>query len=42
MVHFLYHRLREMLVFLEEGNHPLLHCHKFDVSVPCMFMNRKY
>ena len=42
MVHFVYRRLRDMLVVLEEGNHPLLHCPKYDMLVPWRLMNGKH
>ena len=42
MVHFMYRRLRDMLVVLEEGNHPLLRCIKCDSPPPWRSMNGKH
>ena len=42
MVNFLYRPLQEMLVVLEEGNHPLLHYPKFNMFAPWRLTNGKH
>ena len=38
-VHFVHHHMRGTIVVLEEGNHPLPLCPKFDIFVSCEALN---